>query len=118
MKPGSKSKKKHGGQPGHAKSKRPLIPTAQCDDVVTLKLNECRRCGTKLSGCDVATLRHQVWELPEIKPLVTEYQQHRLRCSGCGNTSCAALPAGVPKGQSGPKLVACFRQSKRRRRCS
>ncbi len=121
VKPRSKSKQKRGGQPGHAKHERPLIPTDQCDDVVTLKPTECRRCGAKLSGRDHAPLRHQVWELPEIKPLVTEYQQHRLRCSGCGNTTCAALPAGVPRGQSGPKLIAfvallmaCFRQSKRR----
>jgi len=111
----------HGGQSGHARHQRPLIPTDQCDDVVTLKPNECRRCGTELSGCDVAPLRHQVYELPGIKPLITEYQQHRLRCSGCGDTTCAALPAGAPRGQSGPKLIAfvallmaCFRQSKRR----
>ena len=121
LKPRSKSKKNHGGQPGHAKHERPLIPTDQCDAVVTLKPNECRRCGTKLSGCDAAPLRHQVYELPEIKPLITEYQQHRLCCPGCGDTTCAALPAGVPRGQSGPKLIAfvallmaCFRQSKRR----
>ena len=121
LKPRSKSKKNHGGQPGHARHERPLIPTDQCDAVVTLKPNECRRCGTKLSGCDAAPLRHQVYELPEIKPLITEYQQHRLCCPGCGDTTCAALPAGVPRGQSGPKLIAfvallmaCFRQSKRR----
>jgi transposase len=66
-------------------------------------------------------LRHQVWELPEIKPHVTEYQQHRLACPCCGESTCAALPEGVPCGQAGPRLVAlvallmaCFRQSKRR----
>jgi transposase len=117
----AKSQKKRGGQPGHAKSERPLIPTEQCDEVVPLQPVECRRCGTKLSGCDPEPLRHQVWELPVIQPLVTEYQQHRLRCPGCGETTCATLPAGVPRGQSGPKLIAfvallmaCFRQSKRR----
>lgn len=121
VKPKSKSKKKRGGQPGHAKHERPLIPTDQCDAVVPLQPVECRRCGTKLLGRDPDPLRHQVWELPEIKPLVTEYQRHRLRCPGCGDTTCAALPAGVPRGQSGPKLIAfvallmaCFRQSKRR----
>jgi len=61
-----------------------------------------------------------VWELPEIRPVVTEYQQHRLVCS-CGSSTCGELPAGVPSGQAGPRLVAfsgllmaCFRQSKRR----
>jgi transposase len=116
-----KSRKKRGGQPGHAKHERPLLPTEQCDEVHPLKPEECRRCGEKLSGTDPEPLRHQVWELPEIKPHVTEYQQHRLECAHCGATTCAELPAGVPQGQSGPRLMAFtallmafYRQSKRR----
>ena len=73
-----KSKKRRGGQLGHPKHQRPLIPTEQCDHVQPLKPTECRRCGQKLSGNDQEPLRHQVWELPEIKPHVTEYQRHRL----------------------------------------
>lgn len=116
-----KSKKKRGGQPGHAKHERPLLPSGDCDDIQIVKPAECRRCGEKLSGCDPAPLRHQVWELPEIKPQVTEYQRHRLCCRRCGETTCATLPSGVPSGQAGPRLVAlvallmgCFRQSKSR----
>ena len=119
--PQRKSKKKRGGQPGHEKHERPLIPTEQCDDVQALKPTECRRCGAKLSGNDAEPLRHQVWELPEIKPIITEYQRHRLRCPSCGQTTCAELPLGVPQGQSGPRLMAFvallmayYRQSKRR----
>ena len=119
--PKRKSKKKRGGQPGHEKHERPLIPTDECDDVQPLKPTECRRCGAKLSGSDPEPLRHQVWELPEIKPHVTEYQRHRLAVPGCGETTCAELPAGVPQGQSGPRLMAFtallmayYRQSKRR----
>ena len=81
---------------------------------------ECRRCGKEVSGVDADPLRHQVWELPEIKPIVTEYQRHRLVCS-CGCSTCGELPKGVPTGQAGPRLIAfaallmaCFRQSKRR----
>jgi len=116
-----KSKKRRGGQPGHPKHQRPLIAIEDCDDVEPLKPTECRRCGEKLSGSDPEPLRHQVWELPEIKPVVTEYQRHRLRCPGCGETTCAELPPGVPQGQSGPRLMAFtallmayYRQSKRR----
>ena len=101
-----KSKKKRGGQPGHPKHERPLIPTEQCDEVYSLKPTECRRCDEKLSGNDPEPLRHQVWELPEIKPHVTEYQRHRLTCACCGETTCAELPPGVPQGQSGPRLMA------------
>jgi transposase len=119
--PRHKSKKKRGGQPGHKKHDRPLIPTDQCDDVQALKPSECRRCGAKLSGDDPEPWRHQVWEVPEIKAHVTEYQQHRLRCPCCGESTCAELPPGVPHGQSGPRLMAFvallmayYRQSKRR----
>lgn len=119
--PKRKSKKKRGGQPGHEKHERALIPTEQCDDVQSLKPEQCRRCGEKLSGEDPQPLRHQVWEVPEIKAHVTEYQQQRLTCPCCGETTCAELPAGVPQGQSGPRLMAFtallmsfYRQSKRR----
>jgi transposase len=117
----SRGQRKRGGQPGHAKHERPLLPPEQCQDRLPLKPTECRRCGRPLAGEDAAPLRHQVWELPEIQPHVTEYQRHRLECDGCGETTCAALPPGVPLGQSGPRLVAFagllmayFRQSKRR----
>lgn len=119
--PKRKSKRKRGGQPGHKKHERPLIPTEDCDDVKPLKPSKCRRCGEKLSGSDPQPLRHQVWELPEIKAHVTEYQRHRLGCPVCGETTCAELPPGVPQGQTGPRLMAFtallmayYRQSKRR----
>lgn len=115
-----KSKRKRGGQPGHQQHQRPLLPTQECDEVESLQPIACRRCGEALRGRDPAPLRHQVYELPEIKPRVTEYQCHRLRCR-CGATTCAELPAGVSASQAGPRLVALtallmgsFRQSKSR----
>jgi transposase len=115
------SKRRRGGQPGHRKQERPLLPTEQCHGKIALKPAACRRCGAQLLGEDARPLRHQVWELPEIKPQVIEYQRHRLTCACCGTTTCADLPPGVPTGQSGPRLVAFagllmafFRQSKRR----
>src|SRR5712692_1741468 len=114
-------RKKRGGQPGQPKHERTLIPTEQCQAVVPLKPETCRGCGEALVGSDPQPLRHQVWDLPEIKPLVTEYQLHRLTCPCCQARTCAPLPAGVPASQGGPRLVAlvallmgCFRQSKRR----
>lgn len=115
-----KSQRPRGGQPGHEKHERTLIPTEQCQQVVPVKPRRCRRCGQKLCGHDPAPLRHQVWDVPPIVPHVREYQLHRLPCP-CGTTTCAALPPGVPQGQAGPRLIAlvallmgCFRQSKRR----
>jgi transposase len=115
-----KSGRRRGGQPGHDKHERALIPTEQCQDIVPCVPTACRRCGKELTGTDPDPLRHQVWELPEIQPIVTEYQQHRLVCS-CGCSTCGELPQRVPTGQAGPRLIAfagllmaCFRQSKRR----
>lgn len=100
-----KSSKQPGGQPGHAKHERALIPSAQCQDVIAVKPAACRRCSERLTGSDPAPLRHQVWEIPEIHPLVTEYQLHRLTCPCCQESTCGQLPPGVPPGQAGPRLV-------------
>jgi transposase len=117
----AKTGKKQGGQPGHPRTTRPLVPTEDCDEVKTLRPRQCRKCNARLKGNDPEPLRHQVFELPEIKPLVTEYQQHRLICEGCSTQTCAPLPKDVPTGQCGPRLAAFtgllmghFRQSKRR----
>ena len=120
-KPGSTKKRKRGGQPGHPKHERALVPVEQCDEVVPLKPTECRGCGATLRGDDPEPLRHQVWELPQPQPVITEYQRHRLTCGGCGRSTCAELPEGVPEHMSGPRLIAVtavlmglFRQSKSR----
>ena len=99
-----------------------MISTAdQVTQTITLKPPECRRCGRRLEGSDPDPRPYQVWELPEIRPIITEYQRHRLTCPDCGTTTTAPLPAGVPEGQTGARLaafvvllMAYFRQSKRR----
>ena len=55
--PKRKSKKKRGGQPGHEKHERPLIPAENCNRVEACKPGECRRCGAKPSGSDPEPLR-------------------------------------------------------------
>lgn len=114
-------KKKQGGQQGHARYVREPIPSEQCDQVIVCSPLACRGCGGELESGRHETLRHQVWELPPIKPVVTEYQLQRGHCRGCGISTCGELPAGVPRGQCGPRLAAFtgllmghFRQSKRR----
>lgn len=119
--PLDKPTKKRGGQPGHKRFERELVPVGQCREVIPCRPKVCRGCGEKLSGIDAAPLRHQVTDIPEIKPFVIEYQRHRLTCQCCRVTTCGSLPEGVPSGMTGMRLVSLatmlmvvFRQSKRR----
>ena len=41
-----------------------------------------------------------------MKPVVTEYQLHRLVCPACGEETRAEVPAGVPPGGFGPRVQA------------
>ncbi|MFQ5731970.1 MAG: DUF6444 domain-containing protein [Planctomycetaceae bacterium] len=50
-----KSKRKPGGQRGHQKFERTLIPTADCEDVVPCRPDACRGCGKSLRGRATAT---------------------------------------------------------------
>ena len=98
--------KKRGGQPKHRKAHRELVPPEKVRDIVTCKPTHCRRCGQGLLGDDPTPLIHQVAELPKVEPFVDEYRLHRLLCPGCGKTTCARLPPGVPTGRFGPYLQA------------
>lgn len=104
--PAPPSKRKRGGQPGHRKACRPLVPPERVDETFDCKPPSCRRCGHTLVGEDSEPLVHQVAELPKIEPIVTEYRLHRLACEHCGETSCGTLPIGVPIGCFGPYLQA------------
>jgi transposase len=111
--PGSKrrpppdpSGRRRGGQPGHARAQRPLVPPEQLQQIIPLKPHRCRRCGHALHGDDPQPRRHQVAEIPPVTPTVIEYQLHRLTCSECQTRTCAVLPAGVPAGGFGPRLQA------------
>jgi len=104
--PKPSSGRKRGGQPGHARQQRPLVPAEQVKQTIPLKPSECRRCGQALHGEDPQPRRHQVAEIPPVQAEVTEYRLHRLTCTACGTRTCASLPAGVPAGAFGPRLQA------------
>ena len=102
--PQAKTGRKPGGQPGHKGHQRMLLPVDE-RNVRNVVPAHCRGCGTRLKGVDSAPFRHQVVEVPEPKPEVHEWRLHSLQC-GCGTTTRAELPAGVPRGNFGPRLVA------------
>ncbi len=98
-------KRKPGGQPGHAGKTRALLSPEKVDEIHDHKPSACGSCGRKLRGRDTSPLRHQVTEVPPIKPVVVEHRLHSLTCS-CGEQTRAELPAGVPTGAFGPRLQA------------
>src|SRR4051812_21060587 len=100
------SGRKRGGQPGHRRARRRLVPPEKVRTITECRPTDCRRCGHALLGDDPTPLVHQVAELPKIEPLVDEYRLHRLACPRCGVSTCASLPAGVPTGCFGPYLQA------------
>src|SRR4051794_13641244 len=104
--PKPNSGRKRGGQPGHKRQQRPLVPPEQVKEVIPLKPPACRKCGHDLQGDDPQPRRHQVAEIPPFQPEVTEYRLHRLTCAECGTRTCASLPEGVPTGAFGPRLQA------------
>jgi transposase len=115
------SGRERGGQPGHPKAFRTLVPPEQLRSATDCKPRSCRGCGGALHGADPEPLIHQVAELPKIEPIVDEYRLHRLTCPDCGTTTCAPLPEGAPAGGYGPYLQAvlatwagAYRLSKRK----
>jgi len=118
--PRKASGRKRGAQPGHEGHQRTLYPVEACQSVTDHRPAQCGACGSALSGDDPTPVRHQVVELPEVKPLVDEYRLHQLRCPECGDVTRATLPAEVSTSGYGPRLVATvgllsgpYRQSER-----
>jgi transposase len=100
------SGRQRGGQPGHARQQRPLVPPERVNQAIPVQPSACRKCDQALHGEDPQPRRHQVAEIPPVEAEVTEYRLHRLTCPDCGTRTCAALPAGVPTGAFGPRLQA------------
>jgi transposase len=96
--------RKRGGQPGHEKHSRELVPPERVTRTIVVKPEACRRCSGALTGDDPNPQRHQVAEVPKVVVTVDEYQLHALGCPKCGISTRATLPPGVPAGNFGPRL--------------
>lgn len=99
------SGRRRGAQPGHKPLRRELLPPEQVTDVQDVLPPSCRRCGRRLPRrLEAEPLRHQVVDLPEIRPDVHEWRLHRVACE-CGAVTCAELPTGVPRGMLGARAL-------------
>lgn len=102
-----KSGRKVGAQPGHKGSFRAMLPSDQVDQQVLCRPEpQCTLCKSEVVVDEDKAIRHQVFDLPQITPEVTEYLRLRGVCSGCGHKHHGALPVGVPNGQLGPRALA------------
>ena len=63
------SGRRPGGQPGHEGQTRALVPVEEVEVVIAVKPERCRRCQHRLEGEDAQPKRHQVTEIPPIKPV-------------------------------------------------
>jgi transposase len=98
-----------GAQPGHVGQTRDLLPSEQVDQIIPCRPTACPQCQTVFADDlpdALPVLRTQVWEIPPIRPFVTEYQQHTLCCPTCQTLVWTDRPAQVPPGAFGPRATA------------
>ncbi|MCG3133197.1 MAG: IS66 family transposase ISGob4 [Planctomycetes bacterium] len=97
-----------GGQPGHAGKTREPFPPEEVDHRVPVKPESCGDCGHDLGDDDLTggSLAHQVVEIPPVVAEVWEYVFHEALCPGCGETTMAMLPDGVPTTCIGVRFQA------------
>jgi transposase len=103
------SPRKRGAQPGHQRHERKLLAVEEVDKVVEHRPTQCPLCQESLPA-DLPEAkeptRQQVWDVPEVKPHVTEHRYHSVECPQCQTTVEAERPADVPAGAFGPGVVA------------
>ncbi|WNG43759.1 IS66 family transposase [Archangium minus] len=102
------SGRRPGGQVGHEAHGRQLLPEDQVDEVRPVLPRACSKCGGPVEEREEGppASRHQVWEVPEVKPHVTEWRLVYGYCAGCQRWTQGELPEGVPTGTFGPRLMA------------
>lgn len=96
-----------GGQVGHLRHSRPLLPPEQLDLLKEWWPSQCQNCAGPLRPSDQfgQPLRHQVWEIPRVRATVTEHQLFSCECSACGTLTTHPHPPAVPVGNFGPNLT-------------
>jgi transposase len=101
-----KRSKRKGSKPGHEKHERVLVDNP--NKVIEAYVDNCSNCRINLlDQVPVKTIRRQITEMPEIKPVVIETRQHEVICPCCGERQRGKLPEGLEAGRYfGPRLEA------------
>lgn len=93
------SGRKPGGQKGHRGRSRRTVPPDQVTETIPHQPPACDQCGATFTEqhLSVAVERRQVWEIPEIKPLVQEHVFYQTSCH-CGHTTRLPVPEWIYSG--------------------
>jgi transposase len=101
-----KSKKKRGGQVGHPGTQPKFYELSDRDEIENHVPKTCGVCGETLTGTEESPYRHQILELPSLRPQITEHRLHQLSCVHCGTSTRAKLPDTVGVSRYGERLSA------------
>lgn len=98
--------KKRGARNGHQPHLRAFLPQEFVKKHIHLKPDVCTCGSTNLKDTDQEPLRHQIVDIPPIKPEVVEYIQHIFQCADCGVFIYHPLPDDVKRKHFGPGVLA------------
>lgn len=101
-----KSKKKRGAQPGHAGNARVRVSPERVDVRRVHKIQGACTCGCAETTTPKITERRHSFEIPVIRPTVTEDAVESARCKNCNARRRGTLPPDVPTGCLGPRAQA------------
>ena len=99
-------RKKRGARKGHQPHLRKLLPQEFVKEHFHLKPEMCTCGSTNLEETSEEPLRHQVVDIPPIKPEVTEYVQYISRCKDCGELVYRPLPDDIRRRHFGAGVLA------------
>jgi len=99
-------RKKHGARNGHQPFMKKLLPPETVKHRIELKPQVCSCGSTNLEKTSEQPLRHQIVDIPPIKPEVIEYIQPIYRCKDCGGIVYQSLPNEVRRKHFGPGVLA------------
>ena len=97
--------RKCGGQPGHVKHTRPLVPPEEAKEIRHHHPDCCRRCGYSLQGVEGSFERFQTTEIPEPRPEITENRVYSVVCPKCDTKTTGPMPVEA-RQFLGPRALA------------
>jgi len=103
----NESSKAQGGQIGHKGNTQRQLENP--DEIVSCCPNRCI-CGHEFMGSEAKVLqsKRQVFEIPQPKLTVTEYQLFGCKCPECGQITQGKAPAGVTSAVQYGNMVKAF----------